>query len=62
MAKRELRISLALVFGLDRNLYVVNAYYQYSEVLKFKGGLNTDGQHDFVGRMRDVRLWKQRVV
>ena len=29
---RELR---GFVFGPDRNLYVVNSYYKYSEVLKF---------------------------
>lgn len=43
---RELR---GFVFGPDQNLYVVNAYFEYSEILKFKGGLNKDGQHDFVG-------------
>src|SRR5438046_2684798 len=42
---RELR---GFVFGPDRNLYVVNSYYEYSEVLKFKGALNNDGQHDFL--------------
>jgi DNA-binding beta-propeller fold protein YncE len=41
---RELR---GFVFGPDRNLYVVNAYFEYSEVLKFKGALNENGQHDF---------------
>jgi hypothetical protein len=43
---RELR---GFVFGPDQNLYVVNAYFEYSEVLKFKGTLNKDGQHDFAG-------------
>jgi DNA-binding beta-propeller fold protein YncE len=43
---RELR---GFVFGPDQNLYVVNAYFEYSEVLKFKGALNKDGQHDFMG-------------
>ena len=43
---RELR---GFVFGPDKNLYVVNAYFEYSEVLKFKGALNKDGQHDFAG-------------
>jgi len=43
---RELR---GFVFGPDQNLYVVNSHYEYSEVLKFKGALNNDGQHDFVG-------------
>jgi DNA-binding beta-propeller fold protein YncE len=42
---RELR---GFVFGPDQNLYVVNAYFEYSEVLKFKGMLNENGQHDFV--------------
>ena len=42
---RELR---GFVFGPDQNLYVVNAYFEYSEVLKFKGTLNENGQHDFV--------------
>jgi hypothetical protein len=43
---RELR---GFVFGPDQNLYVVNSYFEYSEVLKFKGALNKDGQHDFLG-------------
>jgi DNA-binding beta-propeller fold protein YncE len=42
---RELR---GFMFGPDGNLYVVNAYFEYSEVLKFKGALNKDGQHDFL--------------
>jgi hypothetical protein len=41
---RELR---GFVFGPDQNLYVVNAYFEYSEVLKFKGALNENGQHNF---------------
>jgi hypothetical protein len=41
---RELR---GFVFGPDDNLYVVNAYFEYSQVLKFKGALNENGQHDF---------------
>jgi hypothetical protein len=41
---RELR---GFVFGPDQDLYVVNAYFKYSEVLRFKGVLNKDGQHDF---------------
>ena len=43
---RELR---GFMFGPDRDLYVVNAYFKYSEVLKFRGPLNKDGQHDFLG-------------
>ena len=41
---RELR---GFVFGPDQNLYVVNAYFEYSQILKFKGALNPNGQHDF---------------
>jgi sugar lactone lactonase YvrE len=41
---RELR---GFVFGPDQNLYVVNAYFEYSEILKFNGALNENGQHDF---------------
>src|SRR6476646_6307972 len=33
----ELRELRGLVFGPDKNLYVVNAYCEYSEILKFKG-------------------------
>ncbi len=43
---RELR---GFAFGPDKDLYVVNAYFEYSEVLKFTGTLNKDGQHDFAG-------------
>ena len=35
------------IFGPDQNLYVVNAYFEYSEILKFNGTLNENGQHDF---------------
>lgn len=42
---RELR---GFTFGPDGNLYVVNAYFEYSEVLVFKGDINKDGQHDFL--------------
>jgi DNA-binding beta-propeller fold protein YncE len=42
-------VSSADSFGPDQNLYVVNAYFEYSEVLKFKGALNKDRQHDFAG-------------
>jgi glucose/arabinose dehydrogenase len=41
---RELR---GFVFGPDRDLYVVNAYFEYSQILKFNGTLNENGQHDF---------------
>ena len=46
---RELR---GFVFGPDQNLYVVNAYFEYSEILKFKGALNENGQHDFARGLR----------
>jgi DNA-binding beta-propeller fold protein YncE len=45
----ELRELRGFVFGPDKNLYVVNAYFEYSEILKFKGELNKDEQHDFIG-------------
>jgi hypothetical protein len=52
---RELR---GFAFGPDRNLYVVNAYFEYSQVLKFKGSRNEQAQHDFasvfVKRHKDV--------
>ncbi len=41
---RELR---GFVFGPDENLYVVDAYFEYSQILKFNGTLNENGQHDF---------------
>ena len=41
---RELR---GFVFGPDQNLYVVNSYFEYSQILKFNGTLNQNGQHDF---------------
>lgn len=45
----ELRELRGFTFGPDGNLYVVNAYFDYSEVLKFKGTLSRNRQHDFVG-------------
>src|SRR5215469_3510418 len=44
----ELRELRGFVFGPDKNLYVVNAYFEYSEIVQFKGELNNDGQHDFL--------------
>src|SRR4029453_13588570 len=41
---RELR---GFVFGPDQNLYVVNAYFEYSQILMFNAALNANGQHDF---------------
>src|SRR3954454_4093842 len=41
---RELR---GFVFGPDQNLYVVNAYFEYSQILKFNGKLNQNEEHDF---------------
>ena len=42
---RELR---GFSFGPDGNLYVVNAYRDYSQVLRFHGRPNADGQHEFI--------------
>src|SRR5690242_10149689 len=44
-------------FGPDGNLYVVNAYWKYSEILKFNGEPNNDGQHDFA-EVFVTRHWK----
>src|SRR4029453_1359465 len=41
---RELR---GFLFGPGQNLYVVNAYFEYSQILMFNGALNANGQHDF---------------
>ncbi|MEO1258424.1 MAG: hypothetical protein AAFZ15_06490 [Bacteroidota bacterium] len=35
------------IFGPDGNLYVVNAYKKYSQILRFKGEPNGEGQFDF---------------
>jgi hypothetical protein len=42
---RELR---GFTFGTDGDLYVVNAFQDFSQILRFDGRLNKDGQHDFV--------------
>ena len=44
----ELRELRGFAFGPDENLYVVNAYRKFSEILQFTGVLNGDGQHDFI--------------
>ena len=36
-------------FGPDGDLYVVNGYKKYSQILRYKGKPNKDGGHDFVG-------------
>src|SRR4030095_8406240 len=46
-ARINLRELRGFAFGPDQNLYVVNAYFEYSQILKFKGALNADAQHDF---------------
>ncbi len=42
---RELR---GMTFGPDGDLYVVNAYKNYSQILRFQGTLDDDDQHEFV--------------
>ena len=42
---RELR---GFTLGPDGNVYVVNAFEDYSQVLRFAGRLNDDGRHDFI--------------
>lgn len=38
-----------MIFGPDGDLYVVNSYWKYSQILHFKGAAKADGSHDFVG-------------
>jgi DNA-binding beta-propeller fold protein YncE len=40
---RELR---GFIFGPDGDLYVLNSYFQYSQVLRFDGKLNAANQHE----------------
>ena len=42
---RELR---GITMGPDGNLYVVNAFQDFSQILRFHGKLNTHEQHDFM--------------
>jgi hypothetical protein len=44
----ELRELRGFDFGPDRHLYVVNAYREASQILRFTGKRNPDGQHDFL--------------
>ena len=44
----ELRELRGFGFGPDSNLYVVNAYREASQILRFTGKSNPDGQHDFL--------------
>ena len=44
----ELRELRGFSFGPDGHLYVVNAYRDYSQILRFRGQPNADGQHEFV--------------
>ena len=46
VALRELR---GFTIGPDKNLYVVNAFKDYSQILRFRGELNKHDQHDFDG-------------
>src|SRR4029453_11360273 len=41
---RELR---GFVFGPVHNVFVGNAYFEYSQIQMFNGALNANGQHDF---------------
>lgn len=43
----ELRELRGFTIGPDRNLYVVNAFKDYSQILRFRGALNKQDQHDF---------------
>ncbi len=44
----ELRELRGFGFGPDRHLYVVNAYREASQILRFTGRTNSEGQHDFL--------------
>ncbi len=44
LSLRELR---GFTFGPDGDLYVLNAYYPFSQVLRFNGLANQNGQHNF---------------
>jgi hypothetical protein len=44
----ELRELRGFGFGPDHHLYVVNAYREASQILRFSGKINPDGQHDFL--------------
>jgi DNA-binding beta-propeller fold protein YncE len=43
----ELRELRGFDFGPDGDLYVANAYQDYSQVLRFAGTPNADGRHEF---------------
>ena len=43
----ELRELRGFEFGPDGDLYVANAYHEYSQVLRFAGTPNADGRHEF---------------
>jgi len=44
----ELRELRGFGFGPDHNLYVVNAYREASQILRFTGKVNPEGRHDFL--------------
>ncbi len=44
----ELRELRGFAFGPDGHLYVANAFKNYSEILRFKGQLDRNHQHDFL--------------
>jgi DNA-binding beta-propeller fold protein YncE len=44
----ELRELRGFGFGPDHHLYVVNAYREASQILRFAGKANSEGQHDFL--------------
>jgi outer membrane protein assembly factor BamB len=43
----ELRELRGFEFGPDGDLYVANAYHEYSQILRFSGAPNADGRHEF---------------
>jgi DNA-binding beta-propeller fold protein YncE len=51
----ELRELRGFTFGPDGNLYVVNAYCEYSQILRFHGLPDAQGQHEFMDIFVDRR-------
>jgi DNA-binding beta-propeller fold protein YncE len=43
----ELRELRGFTFGPDGDLYVLNAHFEFSQVVRFNGQTNKDGLHDF---------------
>jgi DNA-binding beta-propeller fold protein YncE len=58
----ELRELRGFTFGPDGNLYVVNAYYEYSQILRFRGLPDAQDQHEFMDLFVDRRDSQNPVI